>query len=107
MRATHLPPTIDSPYHPGMERRRFLLTSLAGAVAAPLAVEAQQTSKVYRIGYLDLARASDGKSDLEAFTQRMRDLGYVKDRNISFDHRWAEGNRDRCRVSLPNWLDSN
>jgi hypothetical protein len=44
--------------------------------------------------------------DLEAFTQRMRDLGYVKDRNISFDHRWAEGNRDRCRVSLPNWLNS-
>ncbi len=35
-----------------MDRRRFLLTSLAGAVAAPLAVGAQQVGKIYRIGYL-------------------------------------------------------
>jgi hypothetical protein len=34
-----------------MDRRRFLLTSLAGALAAPLGVEAQQTGKVYRIGH--------------------------------------------------------
>jgi hypothetical protein len=31
------------PHHPGMHRRRFLLTSLAGALATPLAAEAQQT----------------------------------------------------------------
>jgi hypothetical protein len=31
-----------------MDRRRFLLTSLAGALAAPLAAEAQQAEKVYR-----------------------------------------------------------
>ena len=35
-----------------MDRRRFLLTSLAGALAAPLAAEAQQAAKVARIGYL-------------------------------------------------------
>jgi hypothetical protein len=40
------------PHHPGMDRRRFLLTSLAGAFAAPLDVRAQRTEKVYRIGYL-------------------------------------------------------
>jgi hypothetical protein len=33
------------PHHPGMDRRRFLLTSLAGAVTAPLAGEAQQARK--------------------------------------------------------------
>ena len=33
-----------------MDRRRFLLTSLAGALAAPLAAEAQPAGKVYRIG---------------------------------------------------------
>jgi hypothetical protein len=33
-----------------MDRRRFLLTSLAGALAAPLAVEAQQAGRMYRIG---------------------------------------------------------
>ena len=40
------------PHHPGMDRRRFLLTSLAGALAAPLAAEAQQAGKVPRIGFL-------------------------------------------------------
>jgi hypothetical protein len=35
-----------------MDRRRFLLTSLAGALAAPLAVEAQPSGRVDRIGIL-------------------------------------------------------
>jgi ABC-type sugar transport system substrate-binding protein len=35
-----------------MKRRRFLLTSLAGVLAAPLPPEAQQAGKVYRIGVL-------------------------------------------------------
>ena len=33
-----------------MDRRRFLLTALAGALAAPLAAAAQQVGKVYRVG---------------------------------------------------------
>ena len=41
-----------------MDRRRFLLTSMAGAVAAPVAVQAQQPGKVYRLGYLSLLSAS-------------------------------------------------
>ena len=35
-----------------MDRRHFLLTSLAGALATPLASEAQQAGKVYRVGVL-------------------------------------------------------
>jgi len=35
-----------------MDRRRFLLTSLAGALAAPLAAEAQQAAKIARVGFL-------------------------------------------------------
>jgi ABC-type uncharacterized transport system substrate-binding protein len=35
-----------------MDRRRFLLTSLAGTLATPLVAEAQQAGKVYRIGFL-------------------------------------------------------
>ena len=35
-----------------MDRRRFLLTSLAGVLATPLAAEAQRVVKVYRIGFL-------------------------------------------------------
>jgi len=35
-----------------MDRRRFLLISLAGAVAVPLGAEAQQAGKIYRLGVL-------------------------------------------------------
>ena len=64
-----------------MNRRGFLLTSLAGAVAAPLGAGMQQTAKVARIGLLatDLA-ASPHRS--EAFRQGLRDMGYVEGRNV-------------------------
>jgi hypothetical protein len=39
-------------YRPGMDRRRFLLTSMAGAVAALLTAGAQQAGKTSRIGVL-------------------------------------------------------
>jgi hypothetical protein len=35
-----------------MDRRRFLVTSLAGALAAPVAVKAEQAVNFYRIGFL-------------------------------------------------------
>jgi hypothetical protein len=41
-----------------MDRRRFLLTSLAGALAVPLVAEAQQAGKTYRVGLLG-EKASD------------------------------------------------
>jgi hypothetical protein len=38
-----------------MDRRRFLLTSLVGVLAAPIGAEAQQPTKIARIGYLTTA----------------------------------------------------
>jgi len=40
-----------------MGRRRFLLTSLAGALAAPLGVEAQQPGKAHKLGFLAFSPA--------------------------------------------------
>src|SRR4029453_7438744 len=77
-----------------MDRRRFLLTSLAGALAPPLAGEAQQAAKIARIGYLslDLANAANLR---EAFLQGLRDLGYVDGRNVAIEYRNAEGKSER------------
>ena len=78
-----------------MDRRRFLLTSLAGAVAGPLAAGAQQAGKVPRIGFLSLTSPSDRPPLLDAFRQRLRELGWVEGQNIVIDYRYAEGRVDR------------
>jgi putative tryptophan/tyrosine transport system substrate-binding protein len=72
-----------------MGRRRFLLTSLAGALSAPLAVGAQQEKKV-RIGVISTA---DGP-EWEVFRQTLRALGYTEGRNLSFEYRWHGGKVD-------------
>jgi hypothetical protein len=42
--------TRQSLHHPGVDRRGFLLTSLAGALAGPLAIEPQQADAVATVG---------------------------------------------------------
>jgi hypothetical protein len=57
-----------------MDRRRFLLTSLAGAFAAPLVVEAQQAGKVYRVGILGEKASDPSEAHLwQAFRLGLRD----------------------------------
>jgi len=59
-----------------MDRRRFLLTSLAGALATPVAARAQQAGKVYSIGALWTNPAPRGEDVLR---QGLRELGWVAD----------------------------
>jgi putative ABC transport system substrate-binding protein len=88
-----------------VDRRRFLLTSLAGAVAVPLAAEGKQTGKVARIGYLLLPPLGEKPSvERQAFLQGLRDLGYDEGRNLVIDYRSAAWTVDllpdpagRCR----------
>jgi putative ABC transport system substrate-binding protein len=78
-----------------MNRRAFLRTLSAGLLAAPLAAEAQQAGRVPRIGFLNLTSPSDRPSHLDAFRQRLRELGWVEGQNIVIDYRYAEGRVDR------------
>ena len=50
-----------------------------------------QPAKVYRIGYLDITSFSAAAPLLEAFRQRLRELGWVEGKNIAFEHRFGEG----------------
>ena len=72
--ASHLP------YRPGMDRRRFLLTSVAGAMVQPLAAVAQQAGRVSRIGFLRVGPPPP--TWIEGFRQGLRELGYVEGPNI-------------------------
>src|SRR5262245_411104 len=79
-------------------RRIGLAVVLALSFVAPLAVEAQQTGKVPRIGFLSLTSPSDRPPLLEAFRQTLRERGWVEGQNIVVDYRYAEDRVDR----LPN-----
>jgi putative tryptophan/tyrosine transport system substrate-binding protein len=79
-----------------MDRRTFLGTRAGGLVAAPLAAEAQQAGKVYRIGLLEFSAPDAARQALwKAFRQRMRELGYVEGQNLTFEARWAQDDDDR------------
>jgi putative tryptophan/tyrosine transport system substrate-binding protein len=79
-----------------MGRRRFLLTLLAGALAAPLAGEAQQAGKVYRIGVLGLNAGDPIEArQWQAFRLGLRERGWIEGENILIESRWAEGNLAR------------
>ena len=75
-----------------MERRAFVAGILA-LFAAPLAGWGQQTGKVHRIGFLT-QRSGPGTRE-EAFRQGLRDLGYVPERDIAIEYRYAAGRLDR------------
>jgi ABC-type uncharacterized transport system substrate-binding protein len=62
----------------------FALYALLFALCAP--ATAQQTSKVYRLGYLSASAVN------EAFRQGLRDLGYIEGKNLAIEFRQAEVN---------------
>jgi len=68
---------------------------LGGAlIANPLAARAQQ--KAMRvIGYLGSSSASLEPHYVEAFRQKLRELGHVEGENLTIEYRWAEGQDDR------------
>jgi putative ABC transport system substrate-binding protein len=69
-----------------MDRRRFLLTSLAGALAGPLAAEAQPAGRVWRIGLFHVGLDHVPPS-LDGLREGLTALGYEEGKNIHFDWR--------------------
>ena len=78
-----------------MNRRRFLLVSLAGTSVAPLAVEAQSARIPPRVGFIGNADPKTQASSVTEFVLGLRDLGLVERQNVTIEYRWAEGNVDR------------
>jgi putative ABC transport system substrate-binding protein len=58
-------------------------------------VEAQQPTKVARIGLLDPSTLSGSAVLVDAFRQELSKLGWIEGKNIRVDYRFAEGKRER------------
>jgi putative ABC transport system substrate-binding protein len=81
-----------------MDRRRFLLTSVAGALAAPLAADAQQAGKIDRVGLIlttspaaEMAGPEPTHPLTRTFIHTLRALGHVEGQNLILERRSAEG----------------
>jgi putative tryptophan/tyrosine transport system substrate-binding protein len=78
-------------------RKVFLISILVivahltvGVVAA-----AQRPARIFRIGILIASSAASYSGRVEAFRQRLRELGYVEGKNIFIEYRYAEGKSER------------
>jgi ABC-type uncharacterized transport system substrate-binding protein len=76
-------------------RRREFITLLGGAaVAWPLAARAQQPRKLPTIGVLG-SNAAIWRPWMDAFVQRLRELGWIEGRTILIEYRWADARPER------------
>jgi putative ABC transport system substrate-binding protein len=83
-----------------MKRREFIAL-IGGAAAAALpclrSARAQQSDRARRVAIFTASAESDGdaQSQLKAFRDKLRELGWIEGRNIAFDYRWAGGDSSR------------
>jgi ABC-type uncharacterized transport system substrate-binding protein len=85
-----------------MDRRAFLSTLAGGLLAAPLAGEAQQASKTYRIGFLSFNRPPADPIPpvypFSAFRPALQKLGYQEGENLIVEARWGNLMAERLPV---------
>jgi putative ABC transport system substrate-binding protein len=67
-----------------------LAVTFGGAVA-----QAQQPARIPQIGILSPVSGSVFPARVEAFRQRLRELGYIEGQNIAIEYRYTEGKGDR------------
>ena len=79
-----------------MSRKKFTIALLAAMlVALSFSAQAQQPTKIPRIGFLSATSLSIISARIEALRQGLREVGYVEGKNIVIEWRSAEGKLDR------------
>jgi hypothetical protein len=71
-----------------------VLTLIGGAAAWPFTARAQQR-KIPTIGLLGAAAASVWRRWIDAFVQRLGELGWIEGHTVTIDYRWADGRPER------------
>jgi putative tryptophan/tyrosine transport system substrate-binding protein len=91
-------------------RRRELITMLSGmAVTWPLAARAQHSNPVKRIGILQGLAASDAEwlRRFDAFKVNLQELGWIEDRNVAFEFRFADAKPERLPALAAELVQTN
>jgi putative ABC transport system substrate-binding protein len=78
-----------------MKRREFLTLAGGAAASAPFVARAQQPAKLPTIGFMSVSTPAAWSHFVQAFEQRLGELGWVNGRNVAIEYRWAEGRTER------------
>jgi putative ABC transport system substrate-binding protein len=78
-----------------MKRKTTVLTLCAMLFALCISVEAQQTGKVARIGFLDGGTAAGSADLVKTFLQELSKLGWIEGKNFTIEYRFVEGKPER------------
>jgi putative ABC transport system substrate-binding protein len=76
-----------------MRRREFLAVLGSALAAGPLTAWAQQSGRIYRIGYLSPTVGLEARD--KAFLEGLHEVGYVEGKNIVIEYRFAHGKFER------------
>lgn len=77
-----------------VDRRTFISTTAAFLGLRSLAA-GTSPAKIARIGFLGYGGPSPVPSQMEAFRQALRELGWIENQTAVIEYRWAEGDPDR------------
>jgi len=85
-----------------MRRREFITLVGGSAVACPLALRAQQSGQMRRIGVLmPFAKDNpDGQARITGFLQGLQTLGWTEGRNLQIEYRWSTGDLQKAAAEL-------
>jgi putative tryptophan/tyrosine transport system substrate-binding protein len=86
---------VDRDREKDMKIKITVLTLCAMLFALCFPAEAQQPTKIPRIGVLRSGSAGSHASSHEVFRQGLRELGYEEAKNILIEYRYAEGKSER------------
>jgi putative tryptophan/tyrosine transport system substrate-binding protein len=92
-----------------VKRREFIALLGGGVTAWPLAARAQQTERIRRVGILMPLRESDPESQLRlaAFSQTLRQIGWVEGQTVALEKRFSDGNPARLRPLATELVQAN
>jgi putative ABC transport system substrate-binding protein len=82
-----------------MRRREFLRLVGSTATTWPLAARAQQTAMPV-IGFLHLTSLETNRENLADFRRGLRETGYIENKNVVIEYRWAQGRNDQIPMLM-------
>ena len=86
-------------------RRRDFIALFGGAAAWPLAAQAQQPATMPVVGFMHGASAATNQHLVAGFLQGLGETGYVVEKNVAVEYRWANGHYDQLPALAADLVD--